>query len=297
MKFKPNFLVIGAPKCGTTSLYYYLRQHPDIYLPVQKELHYFSYKQLSDNANGPGDRQVLSSLCSSQGQYSKNFDAVKAELAIGEISPSYLYYGVHQEIKKDLGVIKIVVMLRNPIDKAYSQYMHMIRDQRETLSFHEALLAEESRRERKWSDIWRYAESSLYAERLRDYISVFGHENVYIINFDEFVKDSQTVMSSLFNFLGLDARVKISTDSIYNRTGKSRSTILANFLSKPNPLKSVVKHISPDAWRIALRLKIMDYNTAKKDEIDGHSREYLREYFAKDVSKLETMIGNELNWI
>ena len=290
----PNFIVIGAPKSGTTSLYYYLRQHPNTYLPVQKELHYFSYKQLKENTNGPGDRQVLNSLCANRDEYDKHYASVRAEHAVGDISPSYLYYGVQKQIQQELGPIKIIVMLRNPVDKAYSQYMHLVRDQRETFPFYKALQAEESRREQGWSDIWRYAESSLYAERLQAYMDCFGRENVHVIIFDEFIKDPQSIMVSLFKFLGLNENVTVNTQEKYNRTGKTRSIKVANFLNQPSILKSFVKRITPDAWRISLRLKIMDSNTAEKDEMDGRSAEYLRKYFSEDIEKLEELIGKSL---
>lgn len=293
----PNFLVIGAPKCGTTSLYYYLKQHPDVFLPVQKELHYFSYEQLKKNANGPGDSQVLSSLCANSNEYDKHYANAGVELAIGDISPSYLYYGVQDRIQQKLGLVKIVAMLRNPVDKAYSQYMHLCRDQRETLSFHEALLAEDSRREKGWSDIWRYAESSLYADRLEAYMRCFGRKNVYIIFFDEFVSDPQSVMASLFHFLGLNENVPINTRETYNRTGKARSIKLAKFLNQPSSFKSFVKRITPDPWRIALRLKMMDYNTGRKEKADDDSIQYLREYFSKDIAQLESLLGKSIGWL
>lgn len=292
----PNFVVIGAPKCGTTSLYYYLRQHPDVYLPVQKELHYFSYDQLSENANGPGDKQVLNSLCANRDEYDKHFAAVNGEQAVGDVSPSYLYYGVQERIRQELGAVKIIAMLRNPVDKAYSQYMHLVRDQRETLPFYEALMAEGSRRDQKWSDIWRYAESSLCTERLQAYINSFGRENIHIIIFDEFVADAGSVMRSLFKFLDIDEHAPINTGETYNRTGKARSTVVANFLNRPNFIKSFVKRITPDAWRIALRLKVMDANTAEKDQIAPQSAQYLQEYFAEDISKLEELMGKKLGW-
>ncbi len=294
---KPNFIVIGAPKSGTTSLYYYLKQHPDVYLPVQKELHYFSFNQLMKNTNGPGDRQTLNSLCANWSEYERHYSAVQGENAIGDISPSYMYFGVQERIRQELGLIKIVVMLRNPVEKAYSQYMHLIRDQRETLPFYEALLAEESRKEQGWSDFWRYAESSLYAERLQAYMNCFGRENVHVILFDQFIKESQSAMVSLFKFLGLNVNVTVNTQETYNRTGKARSIKVANFLNQPSILKSLFKRITPDAWRIALRLRVMDSNTADKDEIDGHSAEYLREYFSEDIGNLEKIIGKSLGWL
>lgn len=292
----PNFLVIGAPKSGTTSLYYYLRQHPEVFLPVQKELHYFSYEKLKANANGPGDARVLATLCATGEEYAQHYTGAKGERAIGDISPSYLYYGVQGRIKQELGEVKIIVMLRNPVEKAYSQYMHMVRDQHETLPFYDALMAEETRRSDGWSDIWRYAESSLYADRLRAFMDCFGRENVHVILFDEFTAQPEVVMRRLLGFLGVDESFRINSDEVYNRTGEARSRTVANFLNRPNTVKTLIKCITPDAWRIALRLRIMDVNTAEKPAMDDRAAIYLRNYFADDVAKLETLLNRRLYW-
>lgn len=292
----PNFVVIGAPKSGTTSLYYYLTQHPDIYLPERKELHYFSYDQLRENANGPGDGEILSSLCGSRDDYLRHFEGVSGEMAIGDISPSYLYYGAHAKIRDELGAAKIIVLLRNPIEKAYSQFMHMVRDQREDLLFYDALMAESSRREKGWSDIWRYAESSLYAERLQAFIDFFGRDHVHIVVFDDFENSTDLSVRGILRFLEIDDTVFIDTSGRYNRTGASKSNLLAKFLNRSSPLKSFVKVVTPDRWRIALRLKIVDLNTAEKNAIDGRSRAYLQNYFSADILALESMLGRKLNW-
>ncbi len=296
-KIRPNFVVIGAPKSGTTSLYYYLKQHPDVFLPTQKELHYFSYEKLKANTNGPGDELTLSKLCSSELHYLAHFKAVANQKAIGDISPSYLYYATQNQIKATLGDVKIIAMLRNPIDKAYSQYMHMIRDQYETLSFYEALLQEQERRVQGWSDIWRYAESSLYADKLADFMLCFGAENVHIILFDDFIAEPQKVMKATMVFLGIDACMPINTQEIYNRTGDVRSKVIARFLSRSNIFKELIKKCTPDAWRIRMRLKIMDANTSSKPAMDLSARSYLHKYFKDDVAKLEGMLGRKLNWL
>jgi hypothetical protein len=293
----PNFLVVGAPKSGTTSLYYYLRQHPDVYLPVQKELHYFSYKHLQGNARGPGDKQVLEALCANHEEYSRHYVDAKDEHVIGDISPSYLYYGVQESIKHELGDVKIVVMLRNPVKKAHSQYMHMVLGQREPLSFQEALMATEKRQKDGWSDIWRYAESSLYTDRLLAYMNCFGKNNVHVIVFDEFITQPKEILKRLFLFLGIEESVRINTDKTYNRTGEARSTTVSNLLNRPNFIKTIIKSITPDAWRISLRLKIMDANTAEKTALDDKDATYLRGYFADDIARLEMLLKRELNWL
>lgn len=288
----PNFVVIGAPKSGTTSLFYYLKQHPQIFLPTRKELHYFAYPLLSEYACGPGDKETLSSLCATRDEYESHYKDVAQETAIGEISPSYLYYADYaaERIREELGRVKIIAIVRDPVEKAYSQYMHLIRDRRETLSFHDALQAETARREARWSDIWRYAESSLYSARLQRYVATFGAENVRVIPFAELTENPQSVLRDLFRFLGVDENFVSDTGRVYNRTGNSRSKLIAQFFSRPNALKSLVKRTVPESIRISVRLAILNWNTGKKDEMDSNAREYLMEYFKDDIANVKQIL-------
>ena len=170
----PNFIVVGAPKAGTTSLYYYLKQHPQIYLPSQKELHFFTYRILIEKSAGPGDESSLKKLCSSLSEYCEYYRNVTDEKAIGEVSPSYFYHSdVSEKIIQTLGNIKIVICLRNPIDRSYSNYLHKLRNGVETLTFKDALLEENNRRVMGWGDFWFYSGHSLYYDKVRKYISVY----------------------------------------------------------------------------------------------------------------------------
>ncbi|MDA3822162.1 MAG: sulfotransferase [Bacteroidales bacterium] len=295
---KPNFIVVGAPKSGTTSLFYYLRQHPDIYLPIKKELHYFSYSQIAEHSNGPGDLVTLNSLCASKEEYLNHYNDVRYESFIGEVSPSYLYYAnVAEQIKKELGTAKIIVMLRNPIEKAYSQYMHLVRDQREHLDFYDALLAEPERKKNKWGDFWLYASSSLYSEKLKIYQSVFGEENVKVVLFHDFINNPDAVLVDVFEFLGVDTTIKCNTKTVYNRSGISKSKFIAKFFSKPNSLKSVVKALIPERIRIPLRLFLLNLNTGKKNTMDSRAKVFLANYFREDVYALETVLTKKTGWL
>ena len=145
---KPNFYVVGAPKCGTTSLYRYLSEHPQIFLPKKKELHFFSRPELDRYSKGTGDRQVLQSLPRQLHEYESFYNGVSAsEIAIGDISPSYfVHLGAAARIKSYNNEAKVIVCLRNPIDKAFSQYMHQVALGKEPLSFYQAIEAEEDRK-------------------------------------------------------------------------------------------------------------------------------------------------------
>jgi hypothetical protein len=292
-----NFVVIGAPKCGTTSLHRYLSEHPDIYLPIQKELHFFSRPFIKQLTAGPKDRDVLADIPRTFEEYAVHYADVRDETAIGEISPSYLYFAdVARAINQRLGEVKIIVILRDPIQKAYSQYLHLVRDNRETLSFYDALLAEGGRHVAGWSAIWRYAESSLYTERLRTYRDVFGDENVKVLIFEEFIADTRGSLTELLEFLSVRDDVPLTTTTVHHRSGKPRSKLLSSLLSKRSPLSRVAKAFLPRALTDSMQRRLWSLNTLRKEAIDARSMSYLQEYFRGDVAELESLLGRSLPW-
>ncbi|MEJ2171099.1 MAG: sulfotransferase domain-containing protein [Desulfobacterales bacterium] len=134
----PNFLIVGAAKAGTTSLYEYLRQHPDIFMPEWKELSFFI-----GDACGPLHQARKA------GYYYRVFSEVKQERAIGEASTSYLYdRAAPAIIKSKLGLVKILIILRDPVAMSYSLYNHQLRKEGETIADFEAALEAEGKRPR-----------------------------------------------------------------------------------------------------------------------------------------------------
>lgn len=294
---RPNFLIVGAAKSGTTSLHYYLQQHPDVYLPGQKELHYFAREQMLRLSGGPGDKNVLSHVCRTKEEY-ESFYARVQQTAAGDISPSYLYFSeVSRKIKEELHAPKIIMVLRNPVEKAFSQYMHLVRDNRETLGFYDALMAEKERIERSWAAIWRYAESSLYFSRVQTYLDVFGEQNVRIFLYDDLVKSPERLVRELLEFIGVDPQRRIDFAKVHNRSGKPRSRFVANLLTRPNPLRDMAKRILPSDMTYMLKLRLQDLNTGAKGTIDSRSRAYLKDFCAEDVQSLQQIVGRPLNWL
>ena len=294
----PNFVVAGAAKCGTTSLFHYLKQHPDVFLPVQKELHYFAYEHLSRNSGGPGGARSLDFACGTRAAYEAHYRGAGSHVAIGEVSPSYFYFDeVSERIKTELGAPKIVIILRNPIEKAYSQYMHLVRDNRETLPFFEALMAEQDRIADGWPALWRYAESSLYSRRITKYLDVFRQDRVKILVFEDLSENPALVLDALFGFLGLAPEDAIDTARVYNRSGQPRSRMLADLLTKRNPITTAARRWLPEDLRDRAKNAMLNLNTGHKQAIDDRSRAYLAKFFADDVGDLERVLGRRLGWL
>jgi hypothetical protein len=199
----PNFLIVGAAKSGTTSLYTYLKQHPDIFMPEWKELSFFT-----------GDEFTPLHKVKKPRYYYTVFAKAKNESAIGEASTSYLYDDdAAGAIKEKLGTIKIIIALRDPVAMSYSLYNHQLRREGETIeSFEEALEQEEIRRTdvefRKrcygWHANYYYYQRALYYNQVKRYLDTFGKDNVLIILFEELATETLNVVQNTYRFLGVE---------------------------------------------------------------------------------------------
>lgn len=295
----PDFFIVGAPKCGTTSLYKYLKGHPEIYLPEKKELHFFSAKSIKKNAEGPGDKEAISKICSDAKSYIAHFDNCPSNKIAGEVSPSYLYYyDVASSIKRLSPNAKIVIVLRNPAKKAFSQYSHMLRSGQESLSFSDGLKEEPKRISNAWNDMWHYVEGSRYATGVRHYFEVFGEERVKIIMFEEMVDNTDSVLAGLFDFLGVDPSVKLDTATVHNEgAGKSRFGRYSMLLMRNEQFKRVVRSIVPKKQLKNLEVLASKIMFRKKTSISAADYEYVIRELENDIRELESLLRKPTGWL
>jgi hypothetical protein len=287
----PNFLIVGAAKCGTTSLYRYLSQHPDIFMPQWKELSFYI-----------GDPFGPLHKVRKQKYYYAVFKKTKDKPRVGEASTSYLFdESAPCLIKNALGRIKIIISLRNPVEMSYSLYNHQVHKEGETRkTFEEALAVEEERKRdltfRKkcygWHANYYYFTRGLYYAQVRRYFETFGRENVFVILFDEIVADPIKVTQNAYKFLGVNDSF-VPEIKIHNPGGvilnipkfwKDRGLFLktVSYVFSINPAKKI-----PHLVRNLRKKPISDINPETKRE--------LTEKFRKDVSKLEKLIGKDLS--
>ncbi len=292
----PNFVCVGAGKSGTTSLYEYLRQHKDVFLPKQKELHYFAWKDLEHLNKGIGVTASRADWCKSLSQYNAHFKGATNETIVGDISPSYLHCkNAPAAIRELLGNVKILIMLRNPTDKVISQHMHLKRDAREPLSLEAALDAEEGRVRDGWAAMYHYTKTSLYCDDVTRYVEVFGKDNVCIVLFEEFINDPQAALGQIYKFLKIDDSQSVSTEKVFNRSGLPKSKIIAR-LSGPNPLTTLAKRLLPRRVGVKIKRLILNINTGERAQVAPATRARLAELFRADVMDLEKVIGRSTNW-
>lgn len=292
---KPKFVCIGAPKSGTTSLYHYLSQHPGIFLPKKKELHFFSRKQIADRIMGPKDAYALDGCPKSDCEYLDLFSSLKEGQIGGDISPSYFSNNLcFEDMKAFLGTPKIIIILRNPVDKAYSQYMHLVREGRETLSFEDAIDAEDERVAQRYSDFWQYRSSGLYSNIVSRAISIFGKHNVGVFFQEELRSSPQKTLRKICEFIEVeDIRFSVTTE--YNKSGVPKSMYLSKLFS-PGPFLRFSKLLIPYSVGVAIKNFIMELNTGKKITLSNQTRASLANYYAKDVASLNSFINVPEAW-
>lgn len=248
---KPSFLIIGAQKCGTTSLFYYLSQHSDLRMPIQKEIHFFDL------------------------QYDKGIEwyyslfpkkPLLKKMHAGEASPYYLFHPlVAERVYKHLPKIKIIVLLRNPVDRAYSHFMHQKKLKNEFMdTFEKAIESESNRTDEDEKKLikgeielslpfqrYSYLKRGLYFKQINHWLQYFPIDQFYFIKSEDFFQNTVNELIQLYNFLG-------------------------------------IKYKSPN--------DLLPQNANFYPQMSQSVRSQLNQYFADDSKKLKSLIGEKFCW-
>jgi hypothetical protein len=296
---KIDFIVVGAAKSGTTSLFHYLNDHPDIFIPDVKECRFFS--KLDKDFKGLGAEYYSNEGITDDDDY-RNLFAGNEDKVCGDISNDYLYYSTRsiENIKKYVGTqVKIIIILRNPVERAFSSYMHHIREGWETLSFREALDHEEQRLADNWGWTYHFKRAGLYSQSVTEYIENF--ENVKIYTYEDF-RNLDWLLNDICSFLNVDENViNVSGVEKFNESGRPRSKFIHDFSNGRgifvNTIKPVVKFLIPKSLINRIKRKINNANLIR-ESIKSEDKNYLIDYYKNDIRKLETIIRKDLsNWL
>ena len=294
---KPNFIIAGFPKCGTTSLHHYLSEHPQIFMPSQKELHFFTYEILSKLKNGPKDGAVKKTQIQDSKKYLDFYRNVKNEIAVGDASPSYINYpNQFLKIKEYLEDPKFIIVLRDPINRAYSNYLHLKREQRETLTFKEAVNRENKRIKDKYSDFWYYKFNSTYYDKILKAKETF--KEVLIITSEELNENHVATMKKVYKFLDVDCNfITKRKSNRFNKGGYYKKNLFTKIIFQPSKFKNLIKKfIKPTPSLKILLARVASVFRAKTEEIDEETVLYLTKHFREDVKKLKSLNINTSNW-
>lgn len=299
----PNFLLIGAAKSGTSSLYRYLGQHPQIYFSPIKGPCFFAFEEGEKvRFSGPNDqshydRNAITDL----NRYVSLFDRVKNEVAIGEASVIYL--GAPEapcRIKRYIPDVKLIAILRNPVDRAFSSYLHLRRDGREPLAdFAASLREEETRIKCNWQFLWHYQRLGFYYVHLKRYYDLFHPSQIAVYTYDEFRVSPIEVLQSIFRFLDVDSTFVPDTSIRYNESGTPRFRTVHTLLTQPSLAKKFLKQILPSQLRLRSRQAAMQWNLyTEKPELSEETKRNLVELFRDDILNLQSLIQRDLSsWL
>lgn len=288
----PDFFLVGAPKSGTTSLFRYLIQHPSVFVPVKETQFFADYP----SALGPSDLD----------EYLALYEGCPAGSRSGDLSSWYLP-SVHaaRKIHALNPAARIAMILRNPINRAYSHwykrrvYRGGVEHEplRETLSFEEALEAEDQRIREGWGVGFQYVTAGLYSEQILRYLRTFPTERVRVYLFEDLVQDPDRLCRDFFAFLEIDPDRPIRTEEVFNRTVRHRSRVLARLVSGSFPGRSFLKRVLRGRSR-HVKQRLARLNADCPPAMRPRTRAQLVERFHPDIERLERIVGRDLgHWL
>jgi hypothetical protein len=288
----PNFLIIGAMKSGTTALYYYLAQHPQVYMSPVKEPDFFCFEGRASRDNSAERIEAYRGL----------FEDVSDEKAIGEASHCYLYEPeAAARIQQHLPEARFIAILRDPVERAYSHFLHMVRNGAEPLTdFRQALREEEARayHNRGFQD---YVGRGLYHDQLKRYFDAFGRDRVKVYLYEDLSNEPVGVLQDTFRFLKVDDSFVPDVSVRRNVSGSPRYKTLDKFLRRQSPIKDALKIHLPAGlrWRLSKAFDdLKTRNLTQPPPVQSEVRRQLIRAYRDDILKVQELIHRDLSgWL
>ncbi len=296
----PDLIIIGAAKAGTSAFYRYIEQHPQIYTSRIKEPQFFGLEGETKNFKGPpGTEPKENQAIKTIEEYQALFKDSPEDRCIVEASTSYLYLPQASErIRHYIPQVKLIAVLRNPVERAFSSFLYLTRDGREPIAdFSKALLAESTRIHNNWALLYRYQDFGFYFSQLKRYYDKFDSTQLQIFLYDDFKADPLKVMQETFSFLNLDSTFKPDMSRKFNVSGLPKNKLLHKLIAEQNILKSALKPILPSKYRSSLKEGYYEKNLSKPS-LAEETRLQLIETFREDILKTQDLIGRDLTaWL
>lgn len=278
----PDFVIVGAAKAGTTSLHAYLKQHPRIQLTTPKETFFFSRPEvytdsITSRAYG-GDEHLIRT----EADYHACFGVIKEGNVTGEVCVTYLYHlKSAQRIYAANPRAKIFIVVRHPVDRAFSNYMHHVRDGHEPLDFEEAVHRSAERLEHKWWWGFDYIGGSTYAPGVKCYLDLFGQDQVKILCFEDMVGSELSYVNEMVAALGLSPLKEMDASVV--KPGASPRRRRAGRILFRLGLRPLADFIDPFYRRCMARLD------------PGLRKRLFEKYFVRDVTELESILKRDFS--
>jgi len=283
----PTFLIIGAMKAGTTSLYHAFGQHPRVFMTPTKEPHFFSYE---------GRPTSRDHIVTDWDAYRALFTGSESFSARGEASPSYLPAPhAAPTILKYVPDCKLIAVLRDPVERAYSQYLHNFKSGYEQhddfLTAFDANQIEYDTRGEGWRS---YQNQGMYGAHLTRYFALFPRDQIKVVFYDDYVRDAAGVMRDLFAFIGVDDDVQTHNDWYY-KSGKPKSRLIHALVSGRIPaIRQLARALIPKQARSRVKSALHNANVTQS-KITADQRAVLLPVYHDDTLRLSEMLGRDLS--
>ncbi len=289
----PNFFIVGAPRCGTTAMFEYLRQHPDVFMPDVKEPQF-----LSADLEMPW----LTNL----DKYLLLFRNAGNRRRVGEASVFYLYSkNAASEIKRFSPDARIIIMLRDPVEMLYSLHARYLASGVEDIEdFGQALEAEAARRGGRLPapscypiELLFYRNVAKFSEQIQRFFDVFGRTRVHVILYDDFRRDLVRVYAETLHFLEVSEQFRSEFPVVNpNRVAKSR-LLQKIVVSLPPRVRSLLKtmELYPVFGRLVRGVQEWNSEYVRRPPMDQAVRIRLRDEFAREIEQLGTLLGRDLS--
>ena len=294
----PDVVIAGAAKCGTTSLAVSLNRHPEFDVGHHKEPHFFAgYER---RFQGPLGGEFNATLITDVEVYEANYRDATGRATV-DASPAYLARPQSAEaIAKFNPDARIIIALRNPVDRAWSAHMHLLRKGAETRSFDEALELEQDRLTSGWIPLFGHVEGSRYAPGVEAFLTQFGADQVFILRHDRYRAAPETLLAELSAFL--DASSPIGSQGSHNVGGNPRSQMVNEFMRSHGGVTGAARRalgrILPASAKIRVRGAIDRANLDRSDRPSPTAREWILSRLADDIAETGLLTGYDLSdWL
>lgn len=290
---QPHFLVIGAYKSGTTALHHYLRAHPEIFIPQRKEPNFFAFA----GQVGPFSYPAAEGSVRERTNYDRLFLGAQANQKIGEVSPAYLTVPsscarIHEEAPE----VRLIAILRNPIERAYSDYLMYRRDGLEHEGSFLDALRRQADRDISVDPTSHYISTGFYFEQLAPYFKTFRRDQIHVPLHEDMSNDRDGVLRNIFEFIGVDPSVEIAEQDPSNVSGVPKGLPLRLTYAVRNRFKSQLRHVVPTSIKRKLDAGLERRLT--REPLPSEARTWLTDIYQPDIEKLGTLIDRDLSsWL
>jgi uncharacterized protein YaaR (DUF327 family) len=299
---KPNLFIVGAAKCGTTSLYYYLSQHPEVFdCPVKEPHHFITQFQIDSLYGNLKQYKKLWSSYLGLSKYLALYSNAKSFRITCDASVNYLRYAkeIAGKIKEFNDEAKILIILRNPVDRLFSHYHHSVRDGSITETLENLLTFEEEYCKMENNTWYSYKKNGLYYDNVKHYLDTFGQDKALILFNEDLESNPQKVLSNVCDFLMIDAsfvpKIDFTKQNAAYLPKNPKISHLLNKYSQGSMLWSGLKKIFPIQFLRRLKIIINPLIPFQEKLSEEKTIQQLKAYYKEDITKLETLVNRDLS--